>query len=262
MRDALIGIETGDIDLATPARPEAVIAALAAAKIKALPTGLEHGTVTAVVPPRAFRDHYAAPRCRDRRPARAWSPSTPAGTRTRRGAISRSTRSTSSPDGTLYDPVGGRADLAARRVRFVGDPATRIAEDVLRILRYYRFEARFGGGDGDAAARAACREAVGNCRRCRPSGCARELMRLLRRPTRSARSHDARRRRARRDPAEATRLDRLSGLGSNPTPPSPACGEGTQLGRSTSPQAGEGRGGSTRCSPRALIEVERAGAMP
>src|SRR5205823_8066454 len=64
------------------------------------------------------------------------------------------------PDGTLHDPAGGLADLAARRVRFVGEPATRIAEDVLRVLRYYRFAARFGSGKGDPAARAACRAAV------------------------------------------------------------------------------------------------------
>src|SRR5207253_6530776 len=61
------------------------------------------------------------------------------------------------PDGAIDDPVGGFADLEARRVRFVGDPATRITEDVLRLLRYYRFEARFGTGTGDPKARAACR---------------------------------------------------------------------------------------------------------
>jgi poly(A) polymerase len=64
------------------------------------------------------------------------------------------------PDGTIHDPVGGLLDLRARRVRFVGDPATRLAEDVLRLLRYYRFEARFGTGNGDAQARAACRAAA------------------------------------------------------------------------------------------------------
>jgi poly(A) polymerase len=64
------------------------------------------------------------------------------------------------PDGTIHDPVGGLADLRTRRVRFVGDPATRIAEDVLRLLRYYRFEARFGTGTGDPTARAACRAAA------------------------------------------------------------------------------------------------------
>src|SRR5213079_565129 len=55
------------------------------------------------------------------------------------------------PDGTLHDPVGGLADLAARRVRFVGEAARRIAEDVLRVLRYYRFEARFGTGAAKSA---------------------------------------------------------------------------------------------------------------
>ncbi len=64
------------------------------------------------------------------------------------------------PDGTVHDPVGGLADLEARRVRFVGDPALRIAEDVLRILRYYRFEARFGTGEGNPPARAACHAAA------------------------------------------------------------------------------------------------------
>jgi len=64
------------------------------------------------------------------------------------------------PNGTIDDPVGGFADLQARRVRFVGDPATRISEDVLRLLRYYRFEARFGTRDGDPAARAACHAAA------------------------------------------------------------------------------------------------------
>src|SRR5581483_3259554 len=64
------------------------------------------------------------------------------------------------PDGTVHDPVGGAADLAARRVRFIGEARRRIAEDVLRLLRYYRFEARFGAGAGDAEARAACRAAA------------------------------------------------------------------------------------------------------
>src|SRR5439155_15587429 len=63
-------------------------------------------------------------------------------------------------DGTVHDPVGGMADLAAHRVRFVGNAAQRITEDVLRVLRYYRFAARFGGGKGDRAARAACRAAA------------------------------------------------------------------------------------------------------
>jgi poly(A) polymerase len=83
------------------------------------------------------------------------------------------------PDGRLHDPVGGLADLAARRVRFVGDPATRIAEDVLRVLRYYRFEARFGTGTGDSAARAACRAAAPLLPNLSAERVAQDLVRLL-----------------------------------------------------------------------------------
>ncbi|HEV8680149.1 MAG TPA: CCA tRNA nucleotidyltransferase, partial [Stellaceae bacterium] len=86
------------------------------------------------------------------------------------------------PDGTVHDPVGGLADLEARRVRFVGAAATRIAEDVLRVLRYYRFEARFGTGHGDSAARAACRAAAGSLWRLSAERVAGELIRLLRVP--------------------------------------------------------------------------------
>ena len=129
------------------------------------------------------------------------SRSTPTGARTPRAAISRSTRSTSTPDGTLHDPVGGLADLAAHRVRFVGDPATRIAEDVLRVLRYYRFEARFGGGEATpprappAARRRRCyRSSVGGAGRRRADPAAGAA-----RPA-GGTAHDGGGRRARRDP--------------------------------------------------------------
>jgi poly(A) polymerase len=75
--------------------------------------------------------------------------------------------------------VGGLADLKARRVRFVGDPGTRIAEDVLRILRYYRFEARFGGGHGDPPARAACRAMAHLLPNLSAERVAQELVKLL-----------------------------------------------------------------------------------
>jgi poly(A) polymerase len=158
VRDALAGnavTPVGDIDLATPAPPEAVMAALAAGNIRAVPTGVEHGTVTAVLPPRHFeittlrRDVET-----DGRHARvAFDAGWDEDAARRDFTINAIYLA---PDGTLHDPVGGLADHAAGRVRFVGDPATRIAEDVLRILRYYRFEARFGAGAGDPAARAAC----------------------------------------------------------------------------------------------------------
>jgi poly(A) polymerase len=86
------------------------------------------------------------------------------------------------PDGTLHDPVGGLVDLRARRVRFVGDPATRIAEDVLRLLRYYRFEAHFGNGAGDGPARAACRAAAHSLPILSAERVAQELAKLLETP--------------------------------------------------------------------------------
>ena len=84
-----------------------------------------------------------------------------------------------SPDGALDDPTGGIADLRARRIRFVGDAATRIAEDVLRILRYYRFEARFGTGRGDPQARAACRNQAHLLPKLSAERVAQEIIRIL-----------------------------------------------------------------------------------
>src|SRR4029077_7272357 len=124
-----------------------------------VPTGIAHGTVTAVVPPR----HYEITTLRrdvetDGRRARVAFDADSAEDAARRDFTI--TAVYLDPDGTVHDPVGGLADLKAHRVRFVGEAATRIAEDVLRVLRYYRFLARFGGGKGDRAARAACRAAV------------------------------------------------------------------------------------------------------
>ncbi|HTQ33390.1 MAG TPA: CCA tRNA nucleotidyltransferase, partial [Stellaceae bacterium] len=129
VRDALLGAEGGDIDLATSARPDAVIDALTAAKIKALPTGLAHGTVTAVMPPRIFEITTLR---RDvetdgRHAVVAFDAGWEEDAQRRDFTINALYLA---PDGTLFDPVGGEADLAARRVRFVGDPASRIAEDV------------------------------------------------------------------------------------------------------------------------------------
>jgi len=182
VRDALLrrpAAEIADIDIATPARPEEIVAALDKAGIKAVPTGIEHGTVTAVVPPR----HYEITTLRrdvetfGRRARVAfdadWSEDA-----ARRDFTMNAIYL--DPDGTVHDPVGGLADLAAQRVRFVGDPATRIAEDVLRVLRYYRFQARFGSGVGDTAARAACRAAAPLLPSLSAERVAQELMRLLR----------------------------------------------------------------------------------
>ncbi len=186
VRDALLGRPIADIDLATPARPEEIIAALAKAGIKTVPTGIAHGTVTAVVrarsdcrgPPRHFeittlrRDVET-----DGRHARVAFDADWVEDAARRDFTINAIYL--DPDGTVHDPVGGLADLAAHRLRFVGDPAQRIAEDVLRILRYYRFEARFGIGSGDPAARAACREAVSQLATLSAERVAQELLRLL-----------------------------------------------------------------------------------
>ena len=156
VRDALLGRAIGDIDIATPLPPEEVIRRLDAAAIKAVPTGLAHGTVTAVVPPRHFeittlrRDVET-----DGRHARVAFTSDWAADAARRDFTMNALFLDA--EGHVFDPVGGLADLRAGRVRFVGDAVTRIREDVLRLLRFYRFYAHYGRGAADETARAACR---------------------------------------------------------------------------------------------------------
>jgi poly(A) polymerase len=180
VRDALLGRRIGDIDIATPAPPERVIELLEKCDIKVVPTGLAHGTVTAIAgtPPRHFEittlrrdvETYG------RRARVAFDADWAADAARRDFTINAIFLD---PDGTVHDPVGGLADLRAHRVRFVGDPATRIAEDVLRILRYYRFEARFGTGLGDPPARAACRALAHLLPNLSAERVAQELVKLL-----------------------------------------------------------------------------------
>ncbi len=183
VRDALLGRPIGDIDIATSAPPERIIELLEKSGIKVVPTGLAHGTVTAITgtPPRGFE--ITALR-RDvetygRRARVAFGADWAADAARRDFTINSIYLD---PDGTIYDPVGGLIDLRARRVRFVGDPATRIAEDVLRILRYYRFEARFGTGSGDTPARIACRAAAHLLASLSAERIAQEIVRLLETP--------------------------------------------------------------------------------
>lgn len=182
VRDALLGDEIGDIDVATPARPEELVAALETAGIKAVPTGIAHGTVTAVINfPRAPRHYEITTLRRDvetygRHAKVAFDADWVEDSGRRDFTINAIYLD---PDGTIHDPVGGVADLEARRVRFVGDAAQRIAEDVLRLLRYYRFAARFGTGQGDAEARAACSDSAPLLANLSAERVARELLRLL-----------------------------------------------------------------------------------
>jgi poly(A) polymerase len=151
VRDAVKRRIVADVDLATPDRPDAVEAALCAAGLRAVPTGLDHGTITAVSGGRGFeittlrRDEET-----DGRHARVAFTDDWREDAARRDFTINAMSMTR--DGTVFDYFGGLDDLAAGRVRFVGDPATRIAEDYLRILRYFRFQARYGTGDPDPAA--------------------------------------------------------------------------------------------------------------
>jgi len=159
VRDALLGRPVTDIDLATPLPPEQVTRALRAAGIRSVPTGLDHGTVTAVVDGRGFeittlrRDVQT-----DGRHARVAFTADWRADAARRDFTINALSMTR--DGAVFDYFGGIADLHARRVRFVGDPATRIAEDYLRILRFFRFFARYAAAPPEPAELAAIRAGV------------------------------------------------------------------------------------------------------
>jgi poly(A) polymerase/tRNA nucleotidyltransferase (CCA-adding enzyme) len=153
VRDGLAGRAVSDVDFASPLTPDAVLARLRAAGIKAVPTGLAHGTVTAVVAGRGFeittlRRDVATD---GRHAVVAFTDDWQADAARRDFTINAMSLSR---DGVVHDYFGGRADLAAGVVRFVGDARARIAEDYLRILRFFRFFARYATAP-DAAAVAA-----------------------------------------------------------------------------------------------------------
>ncbi|WP_136161116.1 CCA tRNA nucleotidyltransferase [Sphingomonas flavalba] len=156
VRDTLLGLPVADLDLATRLRPEAVRDRIRAAGLKAVPTGLAHGTITAVL---ADGPVEVTTLRRDvstdgRRATVAFSDDWREDAARRDFTINALYADPAS--GALFDYFGGADDLTARRVRFIGDPLTRIAEDHLRILRFFRFHARFGGGAPDAEGYAAC----------------------------------------------------------------------------------------------------------
>jgi len=144
VRDTLLGLPVSDIDLATPLPPERVVERLKDAKIRAVPTGIEHGTITAVLPsgPVEVTTLRRDVSTDGRRATVAFTDDW------REDAARRDfTMNALYADprtGEIFDYFGGLADLDARHVRFIGDPLQRIAEDHLRILRFFRFLARFG----------------------------------------------------------------------------------------------------------------------
>ena len=156
VRDELLGLPVSDIDLATRIAPEEVIGRLQKARIKAIPTGLDHGTVTAVSDGHTFEITTLR---RDvttdgRRATVAFTDDWKEDAARRDFTINA--LSADPVTGEIFDYFGGLSDLERRHIRFIGDPIQRIAEDHLRILRFFRFHARFDAGEPDAAALEAC----------------------------------------------------------------------------------------------------------
>jgi len=156
VRDSVARRPVGDIDIATPHPPAIVMTILGNAGIVVLPTGLDHGTVTAVVGKRRFEvTSLRIDVETDGRRARVSFTDDWVADAARRDFTFNALSCTQ--DGDIYDPFGGLEDLAYGRVRFVGNARARIDEDVLRLLRYFRFYSHYGKPPPDADALAACR---------------------------------------------------------------------------------------------------------
>jgi len=208
VRDALLQRDRPDIDIdiATPLVPEAVVQALEAAGVRAVPTGIEHGTITAVA---------------DGRPVEITTLRRDVDTDGRHAVVAfttdwaedaarrdfRMNTLYADPDGTLHDPTGcGVEDALAGRVVFVGEPATRITEDYLRILRFFRFFAHYGRGPADTAALVACAQLRAGLAGLSAERVSKELLKLLAAP----------------DPRPALQLMRATGVLSEVLPEAPA----------------------------------------
>ncbi len=155
VRNALLRLPVGEIDVATTAPPAEVMRRVTAAGGRAVPTGIAHGTITAII------DHHPVEVTTLREDIETFG-------RKARVVFGRDWRAdaerrdftinalSATADGAVYDYVGGIDDIAARRVRFIGEPRRRIEEDYLRILRFFRFHANFAEGPPDSAALHAC----------------------------------------------------------------------------------------------------------
>ncbi len=184
VRDVLLNRAAKDIDIATPLPPDEVMQRLGAAKIRCVATGIEHGTVTAIPGGGAF-SHIEITTLREdvetdgRRARVAFTDDWEADAARRDFTINALF---CDPDGTVYDPAGGLADLEARRVRFVGDARQRIREDGLRLLRFFRFQALYGAAPADKEAVAACAELAPMAADLSGERVAAELLKLLAAP--------------------------------------------------------------------------------
>ncbi|RZJ27620.1 MAG: CCA tRNA nucleotidyltransferase, partial [Brevundimonas sp.] len=179
VRNALMGRPIDDVDIATSLKPEDTEAAIRAAGLKAVPTGIAHGTVTAVSERQPFeittlrRDVTTDGRNATVAFTDDWA----------EDAARRDFRLNAlyaDGEGQVFDPTGqGVADAAAGRIVFVGDPRTRIREDYLRILRFFRFFAWYGQGEPDVEGLEACRDLAPGISRLSAERVSKELMKLL-----------------------------------------------------------------------------------
>lgn len=179
VRNTLLGKPVSDLDIATRLTPDQVTAALKAAGLKAVPTGVEHGTVTAVSGGKPFeittlrRDVATDGRRAVVAFTDDWGEDAQRRDFTLNSLYARR-------DGTLFDPTGhGVADARAGRIVFVGEPEQRVREDYLRILRFFRFFAWYGSGPADAAALAACEALRGELKTLSAERVSKELLKLL-----------------------------------------------------------------------------------
>ncbi|WP_303703380.1 CCA tRNA nucleotidyltransferase [Brevundimonas naejangsanensis] len=182
VRNAVLGAPIDDVDIATVLTPEAVVRALKAAGLKSVPTGMEHGTVTAIS---------------ERQPFEITTLRRDVSTDGRRATVAftddwaedaarrdfRLNALYADSGGVILDPTGaGYDDALAGRIVFVGEPEQRIEEDYLRILRFYRFFAWYGRGAPDAAAVAACAALAEGVERLSAERVSKELLKLLAAP--------------------------------------------------------------------------------
>ncbi len=178
VRNLLLGLPLSEIDLATTAAPKAVIERVTAAGMKAIPTGIEHGTVTAVAGGKPFEvttlreDVETDGRHAVVRFGRDWKKDA------ERRDFTINAMSLAS-DGTVHDYCGGLADIEKRRVRFIGNADQRIAEDYLRGLRFFRFFAAYGEGEPDRDGYLACARARGKLGQLSRERIRAEIMKLL-----------------------------------------------------------------------------------
>ncbi|HUP67316.1 MAG TPA: CCA tRNA nucleotidyltransferase [Sphingomicrobium sp.] len=179
VRDGLLGFSVNDVDLATRLGPDEVIARLEKARIKAVPTGIEHGTVTAVSDGHPFEITTLRTDVTTdgRRATVAFTDDWKADAARRDFTINALFADPNS--GEIFDYFGGLVDIRERHVRFIGDPLQRIAEDHLRILRFFRFHARFGLGEPDETAVEACAKRANDLMALSRERIADELLKLL-----------------------------------------------------------------------------------